>query len=191
MSALALDVPWRRGWLFALALVIGLFNLGSYVYFVVASRNLIEVQQERAVPRYELGETVSWLGKAPASLLGWWPSGADGTWSVGARSAFEVIPSVPSTADLQLEVLAAAFVHPDASAREVAVFANGSEVARWQVGRAAATHTARIPAALASASRLRIEFRPEEVSSPVDLRLSADYRKLGIEVKSWKLVAAP
>lgn len=177
--------------LFVAVICIGVFNAGSYAYFVLASRNFIEVQQQRGAPRYTLGKEVSWLGTTPGALSGWWPPlEKEGTWSVGPHSALEVILPERPVADLQLEMLAGAFVAPGASAREVGVLANGTEVARWQVKAAPHTYTARIPARLVSGERLRLEFRPSDVPSPADLGQSADYRRLGLLVVSWKLVAA-
>jgi hypothetical protein len=175
--------------LFAVALCIAAFELGSFVYFTRVSQDFIEAANVRSVPVYRLGEPISWQGQAPGAIFGWWAAGPHGTWSVGSPAAFEVRLVERPVSDLVLRVWANAFLAEHSlPVREVDVFANGMMVARWQFTLAGPhVSMARIPRVVLADDRLRIEFHFAKTPSPVELGVSADYRRLGLRLLGWRI----
>jgi hypothetical protein len=180
--------------MFASAIAIGAFELGSLFFLSRESVDFVAARRQRNAPVYQLGTTISWQDQAPGALFGWYPAEPIGTWSAGPAAALAVkLPERPVT-DLLLIVVAGAFVdEPELPARDVDVLVNRKPVAKWQFNsRDIVQRTARIPYHLVTDDLIvRVDFRFHEVHSPRELGLSPDSRRLTMRLFNWRLDALP
>jgi hypothetical protein len=178
---------------FGIAVAIGAFDLGSFLYLRLASRDFIVERREQALALVKLGERVDWRNAAPGQIAGWSRPEAAGTWSVGERSVLAVRLAEPPAGDLVLTAWVWGVVHEQRlPVREVVVLAGGTPVATWRLERLAPeARTARIPlSAVGADGVLRVTFRFPEHRSPRDLRINSDTRRIGIMLTEWQLDAA-
>ena len=183
----------RRGVVFGIAVAIGAFDLGSFLYLRHASRDFIVARREQSIPLVKLGERVVWRNAAPGQLVGWSRPEAAGTWSVGERSLLAVRLAEPPAGELVLTAWVWGVVHEQRlPVREVEVLAGGTPVASWRLERfAPEARTARIPpSAVGADGVLRVTFRFPEHRSPRDMRINGDTRRIGMLLSEWQLDAA-
>jgi len=87
-----------------------------------------------------------------------------------------------------------AFISPDLERQAELVRVNGEEVGKWEFRQAWAIdeYAAHIPAPVVARSRpLEIVFDIENPAAPRDYGINQDRRKLGINIHSLELAAAP
>lgn len=175
---------------FLLAVAIGAFDLGSYVYLKRESVDFVVARREAQAPLYRLDTVVSWRGQAPGALSGWSRPEPHGTWSAAPAAALAArLPGRPE-ADLVLTATVTAFVdHRRLPVRYVDVLVNRTPVAEWRFdGDQPVERTARIPRAVITDDGLvRIDFRFREVHSPLELGISPDPRQLSMMLAEWRL----
>jgi hypothetical protein len=124
-------------------------------------------------------------------VSGWSKTEPQFTWTEGTVAKLSLPIGKPQGA-LKLVVMAAGFVkEPELPAQEVQVYANGEQVAEWQVGTTEVV-TATIPADVASRSEtLALEFRTPKAASPEQLGTAPDKRVIGLAVYHVTLSNAP
>ena len=188
MAAAIHSLP--RGIVFGIAVAIGAFDLGSYVYLRYASRDFIVARREQSIPLVKLGERIDWRNAARGQVAGWSRPEAAGTWSVGERSSLAVRLAEPPAGDLVLTAWVWGVVHEQrVPVREVEVLAGGTRVATWRLERfAPEPRSARIPlSAVGPEGVLRVTFRFPEHRSPRDMRINGDTRRIGMLLSEWQL----
>lgn len=179
--------------LFVVAAVIGVFDLGSYVYLKWQSVDFVVARRISAAPTYALGTKVSWLGQSPGALFGWARPDPLGTWSIAPAAALIVrLPARPA-GDLILVAEVIPFV--DAGKlpeRRVEVLVNQAPVAQWEFDRRRiAERVARIPRhVIADDGVVRIDFRFPDLHSPLELGAGEDWRKIAMLMVEWRLEPA-
>lgn len=182
-----------RSVVFGIAVAIGAFDLGSFLYLRHASRDFIVARREQSIPVVKLGERVDWRNAARGQIAGWSRPEADGTWSVGERSLLAVRLAEPPAGDLVLTAWVWGVVHEQqVPVREVEVLAAGTRVATWRLERfAAEARSAPIPrSAVGTDGVLRLTFRFPEHRSPRDMRINGDTRRIAMLLSEWQLDAA-
>ncbi|WP_454645536.1 hypothetical protein [Bradyrhizobium liaoningense] len=118
---------------------------------------------------------------------GWGDPEPWGVWTLGPYASLRPIP-VPRAADsdLVLDADVRAFLPGQGKMQRVAVFANGTGVAKWTFSEADAERalTVRIPKSVMTGhSALSLSFEISDPASPASLGLSADRRALGFGIK--------
>ena len=185
----------RRAAIFSAAVVLGALDAGSYVYLRANSKDfVVSHRQNAAAFTYELGSEVSWRGEAPGATSGWWPAGPIGTWSVAPSPGMKVRLSPPPVRDVTFTALVRVFMDGNTvRTRDVEVRANDTHVTTWHFGDTSpVTRTAVIPMALLPPdSIVRIDFRLDEIGSPLELGVNGDYRRLGILLERWRMDQQP
>lgn len=177
---------------FVAAAAIGAFDLGSYAYFKRESVDFIVARREREAPVATPGVALSWQGRAPGALFGWFAPEASGSFSAERAAAFAArLPGRPP-GDLLLVAKVSALVHHERHrARRVDVLVNGAPVATWEFAvDAPVEQAARIPAALIRDDGLvRVELRVRDAASAWD---AGDGKpRLGTRLIEWRLEPAP
>lgn len=194
-SALApFDLRRRRAALFALAAMIGAFDLASLFYLRRESTDFIAARRFARAGVYLIGTRLSWRGQAPGAAVGWAPPEPPGTWSTRRAAVLELRLAGKPPSDLVLTVTAIPFRNDRVlPVRRVAVEANGAPVGTWRFDESQSVDkSVRIPRALIDEhGALRVTLRFAEYVSPRGLDLGPDERRLGILVHEWRLDAAP
>lgn len=118
----------------------------------------------------------------PYRVSGWSTTEPQFTWTEGTAAKLSLPVGKPAGA-LKLVVMAAGFVkEPELPKQEVQVYANGEQVAEWQIGTTEVV-TAVIPAEIAGRSEtLALEFRTPKAASPEQLGTAPDKRVIGLAV---------
>jgi hypothetical protein len=150
-------------------------------------------QTAEAVPasnhRYEPGETISFgqNGNATSYETGAWSHPeAWGTWSEGTEFGLQLETDRPADSDLILSVVVGPFVNERQPELTVQVLVNGERVDEWrfvygQSKEPYETRKATIPKAVFNKAKpCVILFRVSKPTSPAELGLSKDPRKLGL-----------
>lgn len=146
-------------------------------------------------PVLRAGQAIRPQDAAATAFLpaGWGNPEPAGRWTIGPDAT--VAMRVPDSGgrDFVLEVEASGYAsarHPAPS--RVQVLARGTQVADWQPGTANGVLRARIPAGLFGPDgRMWLRLRIDAPHSPAEEGGSTDGRKLGLFVRSVRLVPAP
>jgi hypothetical protein len=138
--------------------------------------------------KYHVGEPITFdeKGNAATYKTGAWSFPEEwGTWSAGTEFGLELETDQPVDSDLVFSSLVGAFVSEKQRELSAQVLVNGVRIDEWRFvyGRGAAYQTLKttIPRSLFNKARpCAIEFRLSRATSPAELGLSPDPRKLGL-----------
>jgi hypothetical protein len=138
--------------------------------------------------RYYVGELISFdeKGNAATYKTGAWSLPEEwGTWSAGTEFGLELETDEPADSDLVFSSLVGAFVSEKQRELSAQVLVNGVRIDEWRFvyGRGAAYQTRKmtIPRSVFNKARpCTIVFRLSRATSPAELGLSGDPRKLGL-----------
>jgi hypothetical protein len=142
-----------------------------------------------ATHRYELGETITFgqNGNAASYETGAWSHPeAWGTWSAGTEFGLQVETDQPTDSDLIFSSVVGAFVNEKQPELSAQVLVNGERIDEWrfvfgQGKEIYETHKATVPKAVFNKAKpCVILFRLSKATSPAELGLSGDPRKLGL-----------
>ncbi len=132
---------------------------------------------------YYLGTMIDFGGLGDAKRFrgrGWSQPEGQFTWTEG-QSALLVL-SVPASQASMLRVTMAGLVKPpELPFQPTAVFANGKQIADWQVAEKK-EYTAPIPGSITTGGKLTLEFRTPNATTPRSLGINGDSRVLGVAV---------
>jgi hypothetical protein len=179
---------------FAAALALGAFNLGSYWYLKRASADFVVAGRTAEAPPYQVGTVVSWNRPSPGALFGWSRPEAGGTWTDARAAALAFrLPGRPEQ-DLVLTADVIAFVDPHRlPVRHVDVFVNGAPAAEWRLEHDRPTQRT-VPVVRGRVKDdgvVRVDFRFREVHSPAELGTGPDTRTLSMMLLQWRLDPSP
>jgi hypothetical protein len=151
------------------------------------------VQTAEAAPppahRYELGETITFGPKGNAASYetgAWSHPEAWGTWSAGPEFGLVVETDRPADSDLIFSAVVGAFVNERQPELSAQVLVNGERIDEWrfvygQSKEPYETRKATTPKAVFNKARpCVILFRLSKATSPAELGLTKDPRKLGL-----------
>lgn len=135
--------------------------------------------------KYQLGTILS-FGKDGDSerfrTSGWSHTEDQQTWTDGNVALLEFSGLPPSQALTLTMTLVGLTKPPELPAQPVTVFANGKQIADWQVSDKH-QYTASIPADIVDQTgKLRLEFRMPKATSSKSLGINEDSRTLGVAV---------
>jgi hypothetical protein len=138
--------------------------------------------------RYEIGQPINFDEKGNAAFYktgAWSFPEAWGTWSSGTEFGLELNTDQPADSDLVFSSLVGGFVTEKQRELSAQVFVNGVRVDEWRFvfGRDTPYQTQKltIPRSLFNKARpCAIVFRLSRATSPAELGLSRDPRKLGL-----------
>jgi hypothetical protein len=175
---------------FAAALALGVFNLGSYWYLKRASADFVVAGRTTDAPPYQVGTVVSWNRPSKGALFGWSRPEASGTWTDARVAALAFrLPGRPEQ-DLVLTADVIAFVEPHRlPVRHVDVLVNGTPAAEWRLEHDRPTQRT-VPVArglVGGDGVVRVDFRFREVHSPAELGTGPDTRTLSMMLLQWRL----
>lgn len=197
---LVLTAPaWRR-WLLLIALLaLGVLYIAAYGFFVLESRNFIDVQRNQRAADFARSHVVALPahlnfaeGQAGAGSLGggWYNPEGGGVWSASADTWIHLTVA-GADGDLALKLNGSAFVVRHHSRIRVSVDVNGEALGSWERHPANAAEPLRVtvPHALARAGNLIIHLHIDKPMSPRQLGPSEDFRQLGLFLTSLDLTA--
>src|SRR5215510_3412854 len=130
--------PWVTMFLIRALVFCSLAGLATFygftlIYLPLTSIDFIEKARLKALlggTRYEAGQRIT-IAQRNHFIRGWSTAEPTGVWSSGHRSSVAVSVGRRPDRDLQLEVLAMAFVKAPGHQQEVNVSANRNLIARW------------------------------------------------------------
>jgi hypothetical protein len=142
-----------------------------------------------ATHRYGLGEKITFgpNGNAASYETGAWSHPeAWGTWSAGTEFGLQLETDQPADSDLIFSAVVGAFVNKKQPELSAQVLVNGERIDEWKFGFGESkeiyeTRKATVPKAVFNKARpCVILFRLSNATSPAELGLSGDPRKLGL-----------
>ncbi|MEY2500114.1 MAG: hypothetical protein QOI07_448 [Verrucomicrobiota bacterium] len=169
--------------------VVGLFS--AVVVFFGCSKPEEPITPSAQTPTnaanqaYQLG-TVIKFGKGGDSdrfrVSGWSQNEEQHTWTEGNTAVLQ-FSGLPSSQPLALTVNAVGFTKdPQLVSQPTEVYANGTKIADWEV-RDIKPYNASIPSGIIdSTGKLTLEFRIPNATSPQSVGVSADARRIGVDV---------
>ena len=111
------------------------------------------------------------------------------TWTDGTRAKLELRLPITNR-PLGLRMKLAGMKPADLAAQPVDVFANGKQIAHWQVGAPAFFSAVIPPDLLRRSGKLKIELKMPRATSPKSLGHSADSRLLGVSCTELQISKA-
>ena len=143
-----------------------------------------------AIPSIHLGETVPTVVNSSGLqwlLDGWYGPEPWGTWSEGPKARLAFHLAEPATKPLVFSVTAGALgAHPSTS-QKIGVFANGQQIATWDVKEPISHYQATIPASPDPNRSVLIEFHVEHPISPSEINAGKDWRKIGFALCGFRV----
>ena len=188
---LVLSAPaWRRWLLLAALLALGCVYVAAYSWFVLQSRNFIDVQRNARAADFAREHVIALPaqlafgeGQPGAGMLGggWYNPEAGGVWSASA-DAWIHVNIANADADVNLQLNTTAFVARHHSRISVSIDVNDTPLGSWErrPPNAAEPMRARIPRSIARQGNLIIHLRIDTPASPRQLGPSDDFRQLGV-----------
>jgi hypothetical protein len=142
------------------------------------------------VPLIQLGQTVPTVANSSGVqwlLDGWYGPENWGTWSEGSTAQLAFQLAEPTDKPLTFSVTAGALgAHPSTS-QKVGVFANGQQIATWDVKEPISHYQATIPASPDPNRSILIEFHVEHPISPIEINAGKDSRKIGFALCGFRV----
>jgi hypothetical protein len=198
---LVLTMPASRRWLLFIALLaLGASYVAAYGWFVLKSRNFIDVQRNARAADFAREHVFAppvhltfGEGQLGAGTLGggWYNPEAGGVWSASADVRIHVsIAGTDSDVDLQLNTNA--FVVKHHSRIRVSLDVNDMALGSWErrPPNAAEPLRVRVPRSIARSGKLIIHLHIDKPASPRQLGPSDDFRQLGVFLTSLDLASA-
>jgi hypothetical protein len=179
-QALAAITEWRR-------IAIQQHGFMAQNEFVGQWRAMANLGADR--PKYDLGSRLDFTAKGWSALYadhGWYQADPEGTWTVGPTVVLKLPLAQPSSGALRLTMDAKPFLLPQLPTRTIHVRLGATEVATWtfKPGEEYQTQAVELPPGAAANGELVLTFEIENSVSPYALGLSADWRPLGLSVRS-------
>ncbi|MGD9707687.1 MAG: hypothetical protein AB7V07_08520 [Candidatus Delongbacteria bacterium] len=148
-----------------------------------------EKSQEMTSVNYQLGTSVIFAKNGnitdyipDSKLSGWSKPESTHTWTNGNEAVLSVNVSDSKDKNLRLRLKASPFLGGKLKQQEVGVHVNDTKVAHWSVAKND-WYEAVIPADVNKDGKLMIKFTISDPTSPKEIGMSKDPRKLGIDVK--------
>lgn len=197
---LVLTAPaWRRWLLLAALLALGGLYVAAYGFFVLKSRNFIDVQRNQRAADFARSHVATLPahlnfgeGQVGAGSLGggWYNPEGGGVWSASANTWIHLSVAGADT-NLELQLNASAFVVRHHSRILVSVDVNDETLGSWErrPANAAEPLRMRVPRALAKTGNLIIHLHIDKPVSPRQVGPSDDFRQLGLFLTSLDMRA--
>jgi hypothetical protein len=154
--------------------------------------NSITLDRATNVRRYEWGEVLRFgtEGNAqPFQTSGWAVPEPGISWNDGGRAILDLLVSRPTTKPLTLRASLKPFIAGSRKEQRVRVIANGEQIGEWRLRTDDfRSVSARIPARLIKEQRVRLVFETPDATSPAELGVSPDERRLAIALESLQLI---
>lgn len=168
-------------------------NEADVAQAVAAVKEAKDRQKESVGNAYLYGTVVN-LGEGPAGerykVVGWYPAEKDFTWT-GSGPAVLEMRIQPTQRPLMLKMRLAGMITPgDRPFQPTTVYANGEEIATWDVGLPE-DFSARVPKEIAFiGGKLRIELVIPHAAAPKQLNVGDDTRVLGVRCEAFLVTEA-
>jgi hypothetical protein len=149
----------------------------------------------REIINVAIGDTIDFAGRNDTSCFlgqGWANPEPDFRWTLGQRAELNFTFSQLSSSDLRCVVRAAALVGPSHPSLAVQIEANGTRIGEWKYeSDQILLKTVIIPADLLRNSKhLQIAFLPVGPSTPKELGINDDQRRLGLAFRELTIEEA-
>jgi hypothetical protein len=188
------DPAWRRWSLFIALLVLGGCYIAAYAFFLLHSKNFIDVARNQQAADFSrvhplAGPTKIIFGRSETSNAylggGWHVPDPGGAWST-TKDAWVLLTVRKPDGDLSLRINAMPFLGTSHVRSTLHAYVNDSLLGTWTRSRENATEPLdiRIPHELAANGTLAIRLNTNYLDSPFRLRKGPDDRRLGLFLSS-------
>lgn len=142
---------------------------------------------------YDIGTKVDFgkNGKSEHFIVKGWSDQEDGhRWTDGSEAVLRFKADVFKDQDILITATGSGFLPGKGKAQRVDVKANGVLVATWNLLPSVQSLQAKIPMKVSNSDILNLTFVIEQPTSPLELGVSKDARKLGLALQSITLSKA-